>query len=49
MNELKISTIDELKAELEVIELEERLEMASMSPMLVDQPIEVGNGICCCS
>lgn len=49
MNEIKVSTIDELKAELEVIELEERLEMSSMTAMLVDQPIDIGNGICCCS
>lgn len=48
MNQLKINSIDELKAELEVIELEDRLEMASMNS-LTDETIEVGNGICCCS
>ncbi|WP_299106118.1 hypothetical protein [uncultured Tenacibaculum sp.] len=36
-----------LKEELNVIELEERLEMVNVSS--VDEVSDGGNGVCCCS
>jgi hypothetical protein len=47
MKELNLATIESLKAELNIIQLEERFEMISAT---VEVDIPAGsNGICCCS
>ena len=41
--------VELLKAELDVIELDDRLEMVNLTATLVEPPAEGGNGVCCCS
>ena len=50
MDTEKDFAIELLKAELDVIELDERLEMVSLGAVGADAAAPVGsNGVCCCS
>jgi hypothetical protein len=46
LNFIKMKNLENLKSELNVIKLEERLEMVNIATTEVE---DSGNGVCCCS